>query len=141
MSVSYRRLAAALALSSAAALATTAFAAHTGHAGTHHAATHAAAKPAVAAAKPVANAPAAKAVAVQIKNFAFIPQIVTVAPGTTVTWTNVDEDPHTATANDRAFHSPALDTDGTYSFTFTKAGDYAYFCMLHPHMTGKIIVK
>lgn len=137
MSVSYRRLAAALALSSVAGLATAAFAAHTGHTGAHHAA----AKPAVAAAKPVANAPAAKAVAVQIKNFAFIPQIVTVAPGTTVTWTNVDEDPHTATANDRAFHSPALDTDGTYSFTFTKAGDYAYFCMLHPHMTGKIIVK
>jgi len=130
MSVSHRRLAAALALSSVAGLATAAFAAHTGHATTHK-----------AAKAPVAKAPVAKAVAVQIKNFAFIPQTVTVAPGTTVTWTNVDEDPHTATANDRAFHSPALDTNGTYSFTFTKAGDYAYFCMLHPHMTGKIIVK
>ncbi|MES2270181.1 MAG: cupredoxin family copper-binding protein [Pseudomonadota bacterium] len=78
---------------------------------------------------------------VQIKNFAFVPAIVTVAPGTTVTWTNVDEDPHSVVANDKGFRSSALDTQDRYSFTFTKAGDYAYFCSLHPHMTGKIIVK
>ena len=86
-------------------------------------------------------APAAKAQAVSIKMFAFTPQVLTVTPGTTVTWTNADEDPHTVTANDRSFHSAALDTDDKFSFTFTKAGEYPYFCSLHPHMTGKIIVK
>lgn len=101
---------------------------------------HAATKPR-APATPAAAKAAGQTVAVQIRNFAFVPQVVTVAPGTTVTWTNADEDPHTATANDRSFHSPALDTGGKFSFTFMKAGDYAYFCSLHPHMTGKIIVK
>lgn len=84
---------------------------------------------------------AARVQVVQIKNFAFVPAIVTVTPGTTVTWTNVDEDPHSVVANDKGFRSSALDTNGKYSFTFTKAGDYGYFCSLHPHMTGKIIVK
>lgn len=99
------------------------------------------ARPAPAnAARP--GAPARPAiVAVQIRDFAFVPQVVTVAPGTTVTWTNADEDPHTVTANTRAFHSAALDSGGKFSFTFATAGDYAYFCTLHPHMTGKIIVK
>lgn len=83
----------------------------------------------------------AKAQTVAIKNFAFVPQVITVAPGTTVTWTNADEDPHTVTANDKGFHSAALDSGGTFSFTFTTPGDYAYFCSLHPHMTGKVIVK
>ena len=78
---------------------------------------------------------------VSIKMFAFTPQMLTVTPGTTVAWTNADEDPHTVTANDKGFHSAALDTDDKYSFTFTKPGDYAYFCSLHPHMTGRIIVK
>ncbi len=90
--------------------------------------------------KAVAAAPA-RAQSVAIKSFAFVPQVITVTPGTTVTWTNTDEDPHTITANDKTFHSAALDTDDTYSFTFTKPGDYAYFCSLHPHMTGKIVVK
>jgi plastocyanin len=84
---------------------------------------------------------ATPAASVQIKNFAFVPQLLTVKPGTTVTWINTDEDPHTVTANDKAFHSAALDTDDKYSFTFTKPGEYGYFCSLHPHMTGKIIVK
>jgi plastocyanin len=84
---------------------------------------------------------AAGPVKVAIKGFAFVPQIVTVAPGTTVTWTNADDDPHTVVANDKGFRSAALDTDDSYSFTFTKPGDYAYFCSLHPHMTGKVIVK
>jgi plastocyanin len=78
---------------------------------------------------------------VSIRNFAFVPQIITVTAGTTVRWTNADEDPHTVTANDKSFHSPALDSEGTFSFTFTKPGDYAYFCALHPHMIGKVIVK
>ena len=78
---------------------------------------------------------------VAIKNFAFMPQVITVTPGTTVTWTNTDDDPHTVTASDKSFHSSALDTNGKYSFTFTKPGEFAYFCSLHPHMTAKIIVK
>jgi plastocyanin len=83
----------------------------------------------------------ARAQSVQIKNFAFVPAVLVVAPGTTVTWTNVDEDPHTVTANNRSFHSTALDTDDKYSFTFTTPGDFAYFCSLHPHMVGKIMVR
>ena len=91
---------------------------------------------------PIAGLGAAPArVAVAIKGFAFVPQVVTVVPGTTVTWTNADEDPHTVVANDKGFRSAALDSDDSYSFTFTKPGDYAYFCSLHPHMTGKVVVK
>jgi plastocyanin len=92
----------------------------------------------VVAAKPVAK-PAT--VAVQISMFAFAPKVLTIAPGTTVTWTNVDDEPHTVTAVGGAFHSSALDTNDKYSFTFSRVGDYAYFCRLHPQMTGKIIVR
>jgi len=88
-----------------------------------------------------ASAVPAKTQTVSIKMFAFAPQVLTVTPGTTVTWTNADEDPHTVTANDRSFHSAALDTDDKYSFTFTKPGEFAYFCSLHPHMTGRVIVR
>lgn len=83
----------------------------------------------------------AKGPAVAIKGFAFVPQVITVAPGTTVTWTNADEDPHTVTANDKSFHSAAMDSDERFSFTFTRPGEFAYFCSLHPHMTGKVIVR
>ena len=88
----------------------------------------------------VAAAPA-KVQRAAISNFAFAPQVIVVAPGTTVTWSNADEDPHTVVATDKSFHSAAMDTDESYSFTFTKPGEYAYFCSLHPHMTGKVIVK
>src|SRR4051812_38668296 len=87
------------------------------------------------------HAAPARMQSVQIRNFAFAPAVLTVAPGTTVTWTNADEDPHTVTATGKAFHSAALDTGGRYSFAFTRPGEFAYFCSLHPHMTGKIIVK
>ena len=83
----------------------------------------------------------AKAQKVVIDNFAFSPQVIVVTPGTTVTWSNADDDPHTVVANDKSFHSPAMDTDESYSFTFTRPGEFAYFCSLHPHMTGKVIVK
>src|SRR4051794_14025425 len=96
---------------------------------------------ALALTSPPAGAAPARTQTVQIRNFAFAPALLTVAPGTTITWTNADEDPHTVTATGKAFHSAALDTGGHYSFTFTRAGEYAYFCSLHPHMTGKIIVK
>jgi plastocyanin len=103
-----------------------------------------AAMAAPAAVYPLQTAVAAAPTKVQrvaIQNFAFSPQVIVVAPGTTVIWTNADEDPHTVTANDKGFHSAAMDTDETYSFTFTKPGEFAYFCSLHPHMTGKVIVK
>ena len=61
--------------------------------------------------------------------------------GTTVTWVNHDDVPHTVTANDKTFASKALDTDDRFSHVFTTPGTYSYFCMVHPHMTGQIIVK
>lgn len=88
------------------------------------------------------GAPArAAGASVSIDNFTFAPAELTVAPGTTVSWTNADDIPHTVTASDRSFKSKPLDTNDRFDFTFTKPGDYAYFCSLHPHMTGKIIVK
>ncbi len=89
---------------------------------------------------PTAHATPATAPIVSIRMFAFAPASLTVAPGTTVTWTNSDDDPHTVTAEDKSFHSAALDTGGRFSFTFTRTGTFGYYCSLHPHMTGKIVV-
>ncbi|MER9950844.1 cupredoxin family copper-binding protein [Mesorhizobium sp. M0047] len=77
---------------------------------------------------------------VKIENFAFTPHELTVKPGTRVIFRNDDDIPHLIVANDSSFRSKALDTGDTYEFTFTKAGDFAYFCGLHPHMQGKITV-
>ena len=85
-----------------------------------------------------AQAPAQQ---VTIDNFNFIPAAVTVAPGTRVTWTNHDDVPHTVTANDKRFTSAALDTDQQFTHVFDDPGMYPYFCAVHPHMTGRIIVK
>lgn len=79
--------------------------------------------------------------AVKIDNFTFSPQTLTVPAGTTVMWKNQDDIPHTVTSTTKAFKSQALDTDDSFSFTFTTAGVYEYFCSLHPHMTGKIVVE
>jgi amicyanin len=78
---------------------------------------------------------------VMIDNFTFSPQTLTIKAGTKVTWTNRDDIPHTVASTTKAFKSPALDTDDTYSFTFTTAGNYEYFCSLHPHMTGTVVVE
>ncbi len=80
---------------------------------------------------------------ITIDNFSFGPQTLTVAPGTTVTWINHDEEPHTVVnaGNPRQFKSGALDTDDKFTFTFDKAGTYEYFCSIHPHMTGTVVVK
>ncbi|HEY1797479.1 MAG TPA: cupredoxin family copper-binding protein [Stellaceae bacterium] len=80
---------------------------------------------------------------VTIDNFAFDPPLLTVAPGTQVTWVNKDEEPHTVTSvnKDVPFKSAGLDTDDKFSFTFTKAGTYKYFCSVHPHMVGTVVVK
>jgi plastocyanin len=77
---------------------------------------------------------------VTIDNFTFAPAELTVKVGTTVTWTNHDDIPHTIVSAGK-FRSKALDTDNSFSFTFTAAGDYKYFCSLHPHMTGMIKVE
>jgi plastocyanin len=78
---------------------------------------------------------------IAIDNFSFTPREITVTAGTTVTWVNHDDVPHTVVSTDRKFRSKALDTDDRFSFTFTDAGAYPYFCSVHPMMTGKVIVK
>jgi plastocyanin len=78
---------------------------------------------------------------VKIDNFSFGPEILTISVGTTVTWTNRDDIPHTVVSNDKVFKSKVLDTDEKFSFTFTKTGTYPYFCSIHPKMTGKIVVQ
>jgi plastocyanin len=77
---------------------------------------------------------------VMIDNFTFEPAQLTVKVGTTVTWTNRDDIPHTIVSAGK-FRSKTMDTDGTFSFTFTTAGEYKYFCSLHPHMTGTVKVE
>jgi amicyanin len=78
---------------------------------------------------------------VKIDNFTFSPQTLTIKAGTKVTWTNDDDIPHTVVSTTKAFRSSALDTDDKYSFTFTTPGTFEYFCTLHPHMTGSIVVE
>jgi amicyanin len=78
---------------------------------------------------------------VTIDNFTFTAPELTVAVGTTVKWVNHDDIPHNVVNKDKVFRSKALDTDDSYSFTFASAGTYDYFCGLHPHMQGKIVVK
>jgi plastocyanin len=90
----------------------------------------------------VKAAPAgAEDTAVKIENFTFAPQRVTVKAGTTVTWTNDDDIPHTVASSTKAFKSKVLDSEDKFSFTFTTPGIYEYFCSLHPHMTGTLVVE
>ncbi len=85
---------------------------------------------------------AAPAGAVSIDNFTFTPASLTVKAGTTVTWTNRDDIPHGIASSDNGFKkSKALDTDDSYSFTFTTPGTFKYFCYIHPHMVGTIVVE
>ena len=85
--------------------------------------------------------PSAATAEVKIDNFSFGPETLTVAVGTTVTWTNRDDIPHTVVSTDGVFKSKVRDTDETFSYTFTKAGTYPYYCSVHPKMTGKIVVQ
>ena len=80
---------------------------------------------------------------VKIDNFSFGPVALTVPVGTTVTWINRDDIPHTVVSTDdsKTFKSKVLDTDEKFSFTFNKVGTYPYFCSIHPKMTGKVIVQ
>jgi plastocyanin len=80
-------------------------------------------------------------VAIAIDNFSFTPQEIRVKAGTTITWTNHDDIPHTVVSSDLGFKSKALDTDDKFTTTLTKPGTYSYFCSLHPKMQGKVIVE
>jgi plastocyanin len=77
---------------------------------------------------------------VNIDNFAFTPKELTVKAGTTIVFLNRDDIPHSVVGSNGEFHSKALDTDESFSFTFAKAGSYAYSCGLHPKMQGRIVV-
>jgi plastocyanin len=98
------------------------------------------AKGSQAAGAPQSNAP--KAVEIKIDNFTFGPMTLIVAAGTTVTWTNNDDVPHTVVSDDTTtFKSKALDTGDKFSYTFTKPGKYPYFCSVHPKMMAEIVVQ
>jgi plastocyanin len=90
-----------------------------------------------------ASAQAAQAAMAEVKidNFSFGPAALTVAVGTTVTWVNHDDIPHNVVSTDGLFKSKVIDTDEKFSFTFTKAGTFPYFCGIHPKMTGKVVVQ
>ena len=77
---------------------------------------------------------------VNIDSFAFVPLTLTVPAGTTVTWTNHDEEPHTVAASDGSFRSPGMGTGATYSHTFATAGKFDYVCSIHPMMRGTVVV-
>ena len=95
------------------------------------------------ASSPAATTSTASVTKVSIGNFVFQPKELVVMAGTTVTWVNTDDVPHTATSSSSPplFDSKALDTDDKFSFEFKTPGTYDYFCKLHPSMTGKVIVK
>lgn len=78
---------------------------------------------------------------VKIDNFSFTPQVLTIKAGTSVTWTNKDDVPHTVVSTSKKFASKVLDTDERFSFTFKEPGTYEYYCSVHPHMTGKVVVQ
>lgn len=80
-------------------------------------------------------------ITIDISKFAFTPKEITIKPGTTVVWTNQDQTPHTISAKDGSFLSTGMDTGDTYTHTFTREGDVAYFCTVHPFMTGIVHVR
>ena len=82
-----------------------------------------------------------EAMEVKIDNFSFGPTELAVKAGTTITWTNRDDIPHTVVSTEKVFKSKVLDTDEKYSFTFATPGTFQYFCSIHPKMTGKVVVK
>ena len=85
--------------------------------------------------------PAPAPALVTIGNFTFKAPVTTVKVGSSVTWTNADDIPHTVVSSDGMFKSKVLDTNDHFTFTFAKPGQFGYFCSLHPHMTGTIVVK
>src|SRR3954447_11153161 len=90
---------------------------------------------------PLAVSPARAGETVTIDNFTFAPEEITVQRGEAVRWVNRDDIPHTVTAADGSFTSQALDTDDSFTRTFAEPGRYTYFCAIHPHMQGTIVVR
>ena len=78
---------------------------------------------------------------VMAKDFMFAPTSITVSAGSTVTWTNRDDEPHTVVSEGGLFRSAALDTNESFSFRFDKPGTYRYACSIHPRMVGTIVVQ
>ena len=85
--------------------------------------------------------PAAASTEIRIDNFSFGPRTVTVPIGAPITWINQDDIPHTSVSTDGVFKSKVMDTGEKFSYTFTKAGTYPYYCTIHPKMTGEVTVK
>ena len=85
--------------------------------------------------------PAPTSVEVEISGFTFVPATVTVAVGTTVTWTSNDSAPHTVSSRDDVFDSGNLSRSATFSYVFDQSGTFEYYCKIHPYMTGKVIVE
>ncbi|HEY5340499.1 MAG TPA: cupredoxin family copper-binding protein [Candidatus Aquilonibacter sp.] len=90
---------------------------------------------------PVAAPAAPATVTVHIKNFKFVPAALAVPAGSSVTFVNDDQEPHTVTATDKSFDSEGLDASQTWTHAFAKAGSFGYFCEMHPYMHGTISVK
>jgi plastocyanin len=89
----------------------------------------------------IAAAAETDATKVVIKDFMFMPMSLTVKAGSTVTWVNMDDEPHTVVSNTQLFRSGALDTKETFSFKFTEPGTYHFTCSIHPRMVGAIVVQ
>ncbi len=87
------------------------------------------------------HAPASLTRDVGIKDFTYAPPVLTIPVGSTVMWTNHDEDPHTVTSATGAFTSAGLSNEETFAQTFTRPGTYQYFCALHPHMRATVVVQ
>jgi plastocyanin len=96
--------------------------------------------PADTSASPTGSAAPVAGNAVNIDNFAFVPATLTVPVGSTVTWTNHDEEPHNIVANDGSFRSPGMDSQATFSHTFPSAGKFDYVCGIHPFMHATVVV-
>lgn len=95
----------------------------------------------VAALLCLSGAARAEDVVIRIENFTFNPAELTIKPGTTVTWENGDDIPHTVVEDNVKFRSKPLDTGERFAMAFPEAGEIRFFCGLHPHMKGKIVVK
>jgi plastocyanin len=80
-------------------------------------------------------------VTIEIKDFKFVPAVITIEPGQRVVWINSDDEPHAVMAADKLFRSVSLDTGERYTRTFAAGGEFNYYCSFHPHMTGRVVVR
>jgi plastocyanin len=97
--------------------------------------------PWAAAVAPESSAQPSNTIRIDVENFMFAPASMTVKAGATVTWTNMDQEPHTVMSPEGLFRSGALDTGDSFSFKFDKPGTYRYVCTIHPRMVGTVVVE